>query len=106
MAPSGRTSGPHFSGLAAPPLQNNQNDSTFNSKVMAQASPASPAPKRTNIPSTIRELFNVNNYVRKIKVSELLMGKLTIIKTLMCTKMILMICFRLRLLDCVDYNEM
>ena len=54
----------------------------------------------------VRELFDVNNYVRKIKVSELLMGKLTIIKTLMWTKMILMICFRLRLLDCVDYNEM
>ena len=33
-----------------------KNDSTFNSKVMAQASPASPAPKRANMPSTIREV--------------------------------------------------
>ena len=50
--------------------------STFNSKVMARASPASPAPKRGNMPSTIRELFDVNNYVRKIKVSELFKANL------------------------------
>ena len=33
--------------------------STFNSKVMAQASPASPAPKRAKIPSTIRKVTSV-----------------------------------------------
>ena len=32
---------------------------TFNSKVMAQASPASPAPKRANIPSTIRKVTSI-----------------------------------------------
>ena len=33
-----------------------RNGSTFNSKVMALASPASPAPKRANMPSTIRKV--------------------------------------------------
>ena len=33
--------------------------STFNSKVMAQASPASPAPKRAKIPSTIRNVTSI-----------------------------------------------
>jgi len=33
--------------------------STFNSKVMAQASPASPAPKRANMPSTIRKVTSI-----------------------------------------------
>ena len=33
--------------------------STFNSKVMAQASPASPAPKRAKIPNTIRNVVSI-----------------------------------------------
>ena len=36
-----------------------RNGSTFNSKVMAQASPASPAPKRANMPSTIRKVTSI-----------------------------------------------
>ena len=36
-----------------------RNGSTFNSKVMAQASPASPAPKRANMPSTIRKVASI-----------------------------------------------
>lgn len=36
-----------------------RNGSTFNSKVMAQASPASPAPKRAKIPSTIRKVTSI-----------------------------------------------
>lgn len=32
---------------------------TFNSKVMAQASPASPAPKRAKMPSTIRKVTSI-----------------------------------------------
>ena len=36
-----------------------RNGSTFSSKVMAQASPASPAPKRANMPSTIRKATSI-----------------------------------------------
>lgn len=36
-----------------------RNGSTFNSKVMAQASPASPAPKRAKMPSTIRKVTGI-----------------------------------------------
>lgn len=36
-----------------------RNGSTFNSKVMAHASPASPAPKRANMPSTIRKVTSI-----------------------------------------------
>ena len=32
---------------------------TFNSKVMAQASPASPTPKRAKMPSTIRKVTSI-----------------------------------------------
>ena len=38
-----------------------KNGSTFNSKVMAQASPASPAPKRANMPSTIRKVTSIDS---------------------------------------------
>ena len=36
-----------------------RNGSTFSSKVMAQASPASPTPKRANMPSTIRKVTSI-----------------------------------------------
>ena len=36
-----------------------KNGRTFNSKVMAQASPASPAPKRAKIPNTIRNVVSI-----------------------------------------------
>ena len=36
-----------------------RNGSTFSCKVMAQASPASPAPKRANMPSTIRKVTSI-----------------------------------------------
>ena len=36
-----------------------RNGRTFNSKVMAQASPASPAPKRAKMPSTIRKVTSI-----------------------------------------------
>lgn len=36
-----------------------KNGSTFNSKVMAQASPASPVPKRAKMPSTIRKVTSI-----------------------------------------------
>jgi len=37
VAPSGRTSGSHFSGLAAPPLRNNQNVSKPKKQVEKEA---------------------------------------------------------------------
>ena len=37
-----------------------RNGSIFNSKVMAQASPASPAPKRAKIPRIIRKVTNID----------------------------------------------